>query len=352
MKNILLPMAIGLAVIVTHSLNGFNMEAGASSVKKKAETETLQCQNLSFESLLSLAKEGNVVAQFCVANAYNAGEKIKHDILKAEEWHLKAAEQGHAGAQNQLANLYFRGKRHLDGTGVNKDEKKGMAFLLAAVDQGDPNALYSLASNYHMGAHVPLDLDKAIEFYERAHEKGNLMAALTLGHMYREGVNLVEAEVPQNNEKALFWFEKAVAMGDSNAQDVINEMKGIKPENKSQKKSIELTNALDREDFLELYDLDQYIGNDQQECVRAGYSYIDCMCDLKDEYKEMSALIKDIAERHPDWVGSGLSFHGKRAHTGFPKHMNGQMINTGIGTSWRVITSKAKTFEKKICSKE
>lgn len=48
------------------------------------------------------ANQGNVEAQFVLAGIYFKGNGIPQDYIKAFEWYQKAADQGHAQAQNNL----------------------------------------------------------------------------------------------------------------------------------------------------------------------------------------------------------------------------------------------------------
>ena len=61
---------------------------------------------------------------------------------KTFEQYQKAAEQGDAGAQNNLANCYET------GTGVAKDATQAVYWYKKAAEQGDPEAQEKLA-HYH-----------------------------------------------------------------------------------------------------------------------------------------------------------------------------------------------------------
>lgn len=300
----------------------------------------------SFEELLEMAEQGHATAQLKIGGKYFAGEEIEHDLIKAEKWYLKAAEQDHSSAQNALSFLYRHGGMHMDGRGVKKDAKKALELQVKSADQGNSFALNGLAWRYMVGDSVEQDMDKVLELFASAVEKGDVMAAHTLAGMYFEG-----QQIPKDNKKAIFWYEKAVEMGDKYAQQRINEIKGIKDTSQPKSKSIQLTKPLDREDFLELFDMSEYIKNEKRECTRAGYSETACMCDLKEEYWEISAFMKEVVERHPDWIGSALSYKGERVHHGSGP-MKGKLVGTGISTSLKVMQNSIDRFEKKACSKE
>jgi TPR repeat protein len=73
----------------------------------------------------------NADAQFNTGIAFMR----KGDYAKAVEWCRKAADQGHAVAQNNLGVFYAA------GNGVPKDEAKAMEWLFKAVEQGHKPAI-------------------------------------------------------------------------------------------------------------------------------------------------------------------------------------------------------------------
>ena len=61
------------------------------------------------------------------------------DQAQALSWYRKAAEQGHASAQTQLGNCYYK------GNGVAKDQAQAVTWWRKAADQGDAQAQFMLA---------------------------------------------------------------------------------------------------------------------------------------------------------------------------------------------------------------
>jgi TPR repeat protein len=51
------------------------------------------------------AEQGNAHAQFNLARMYDVGEGVPKDTAKAVEWHRKAAEQGHEDARRKLTSM-------------------------------------------------------------------------------------------------------------------------------------------------------------------------------------------------------------------------------------------------------
>ena len=63
------------------------------------------------------------------------GRGIPLDFKQAVHWYEKAALQGYADAEYNLAVLYARGE------GVPQDPKQALAYLLKAAEHGEPPVL-------------------------------------------------------------------------------------------------------------------------------------------------------------------------------------------------------------------
>ena len=79
-------------------------------------------------------------------------------------WYRKAADQGRADAQFNLALMYANGQ------GVPQDHAEAMTWYRKAAEQGDAAAQLNLGVMYHVGQGVPQD-------YVQAHKWYNLAAA-------------------------------------------------------------------------------------------------------------------------------------------------------------------------------
>ena len=69
----------------------------------------------------SLARDGNVEAQFYLGMIYWGGLGVARDNQKAAFWYRKAADQGNAGAQNTLGVITSSGE------GVQSDDHEAAA---------------------------------------------------------------------------------------------------------------------------------------------------------------------------------------------------------------------------------
>jgi TPR repeat protein len=73
---------------------------------------------------------------------YQYGQGVKQDYTEAIKWFRKAADQGVAGAQWSLGEMYAK------GDGVTKDYAEALKWWRKAADQGDPIAQHEVGSAY------------------------------------------------------------------------------------------------------------------------------------------------------------------------------------------------------------
>lgn len=125
------------------------------------------------------------------ANA-EKGDKAAIDVF------YDYAEWGNAIAQEQIGELYIIGK------GVSKDVARGVRWLTKAANNGNQDAMRSLASGYASDTFGTKDMQKAIYWYTKAADIGNVQAQDELGRIY-----LKDIDVPNNFTEAFRRFEQA-----------------------------------------------------------------------------------------------------------------------------------------------
>lgn len=84
------------------------------------------------------------------------------------------------------------------------DYAEAFEGFLAIAEDGDPAAQCNLAGMYENALGVPLDNERALFWYNRAAEQGYPMAQLTLGIKLRHGFG-----VPRDDVGALMWYRIA-----------------------------------------------------------------------------------------------------------------------------------------------
>jgi hypothetical protein len=125
----------------------------------------------------------------------------------------KAADQGNAGAQDSIGDIFFFGK------GVTKDYAQAMVWFKKAADQDNADAQFKIGGMYYAGDGVPQDYSQAMEWYRKAAAHGNADAPFSIGIMYELGTG-VAADKAQARE----WYKKAAARGNANVLPMISDM--------------------------------------------------------------------------------------------------------------------------------
>ena len=150
----------------------------------------------------------------------------------------------------------FLGYMQLTGTGGIKDEASALANLKAASDAGIASAMVNLGSIYEKGLGVPVDIQAALSFYEKASAAGSVdgrKRAIDILYFGRDGISpdfvkvypIIEAAaiggdapssnllgtmhefgqgVPLDLGKAIHWFREGATRGDLKAQSNLGRM--------------------------------------------------------------------------------------------------------------------------------
>jgi len=80
-------------------------------------------------------------------------------------------------------------------------------------------AQYTLGVMYYAGKGIPQNYEKALYWYEQAAARGLAEAQFFLGRMYNDNTG-----VPQNYEKAFYWHERAAIQGFAESQVLLGHM--------------------------------------------------------------------------------------------------------------------------------
>lgn len=226
--------------------------------RKEKGKEKLKNEDQEEERVITQNREELIEANDCfkLGLRYQNGEGVEKDNRKAFEWFQKAAEQGHATAQNGLGVMYYNGK------GTEKNYAKAKRWYEKAAKQGYAEAQYKLGAMYDNGEGVTIDFIEAKKWYEKAAcqgvsvaqarlgslyyygrgvqinraeaerlclqvrerividaQKGNVDCQLSLGWMYSEGCGM-----RRNYSKAMAWYQKAANQGCAVAQNNLGVM--------------------------------------------------------------------------------------------------------------------------------
>jgi len=156
---------------------------------------------------IKAAEQGVAESQLNVAIMYDDGEGTPQDYEQALYWYTKAAEQGVAFAQHTVAYMYANAQ------GTAQDYEKAIYWYTEVANQGDAETQNYLGGIYFSGEFAPIDYEKAVYWWTKAAEQGYVESQNNLGWMYANGDG-----VPRDYKKALYWYKKLAEQGDSAAQ--------------------------------------------------------------------------------------------------------------------------------------
>jgi len=154
-------------------------------------------------------------ASMLIAGRYRTGHRVPKDFRKAAEWCRLSAEAGDPGAQNMLGEIYEF------GTEI-QDFREAARWYLAAAQSpppyGSPGgpgaAMTSLGRLYAAGKGVPLDFERAVQWYRRGIEVRSIPASFGLGVLYERGNG-----VPRDTTKAMeLYYDAAPVIGEARDQ--------------------------------------------------------------------------------------------------------------------------------------
>ena len=159
-------------------------------------------------SLMNLAITGNAKAQFELAELYMQSEH-DDDIILAEEWALKAAENGNVEAMYWLGEgytVYAKDLAEEDPEESKAHFELGYYWLSKANIQKHPAATLELAGYFRRGDVIEKDVTKSVSLVKQASEWGEVQAMRDLAFIYENGLGIETDE-----EQADYWTEKAQA---------------------------------------------------------------------------------------------------------------------------------------------
>ncbi len=119
------------------------------------------------------ANAGDADAQFNMGQAYKLGRGVPMDMMKAEQFYKRAADQGHLQANDNYGLILFQNQRR----------KEAVPYLQASADRGEPRAQYVLGTGHFNGDFVEKDWIKAYALVTRASAAGLPQATSNMAQM-------------------------------------------------------------------------------------------------------------------------------------------------------------------------
>lgn len=196
MKRLILRvLALGIAAAAQTA-------AGQANQQQQAAPSAIAQQPVPAEraQVEADAEAGDVKAQVQLGAAYLASRKYD----EAAKWFSKAADQGDAGGQTALGDMYRQGLAGKHTPEENTAEAVRLFTLAARQNYGPGQA--ALGTAYFTGYGVAKDLTEAVRLMRAAAEQGVAGAQFVLGSLYEQGNG-----VPANTREAVKWYRMAAA---------------------------------------------------------------------------------------------------------------------------------------------
>lgn len=176
----------------------------------EAKALYLRCQlDRAFPIFQKYAQAGDGEAMYFLGEYYSQGYgHVEQDTKRGAEWRKKGAIAGDVLAQlNTAYNLPG------DDPGRQAIPKVVFPEILRRAEAGDVFAQNELPDMYYYGIGTEKNVDKAVEWLEKAGANGFWRPLNKLGEMYYYGEG-----VPADEDKAAAYFEKAAALGYGDAE--------------------------------------------------------------------------------------------------------------------------------------
>lgn len=164
--------------------------------------------DLALTLLRRASSEEYPPAMRALGTAYERGEGVKADLLKALDWYRKADALEHPGG---VAVQFYASH---DGTLAEQTVHQQIQRLKSAAADGDLGAAYQLAKLHDVGGLMMRNPEQALHWYRVAAESGHAHSRLMLGYFLCRGI-----ATPRNVDEADHWLElsgrKASCSGES-----------------------------------------------------------------------------------------------------------------------------------------
>lgn len=229
MKKILLfVLCLSVVGFIMLFFEGKKQDAWVEEIARSTEKE-----EDNFESAMKKALAGDSAAQRYVAFCFRYGRGVAKNEATSICWFEKAANQGDAEAEFELAERYYRGMGPRDVKKAfslyKSSSEKGFAkaqyrlgylmmksdlcaaivWLKKAAGQGNVDAMNFLGSCYEHRKEL-LNYNEAVKWYKKSAIRNNPEGQYRLGRCYYDG-----KVVEKNHQEAFKWFQRAELNRDS-----------------------------------------------------------------------------------------------------------------------------------------
>lgn len=163
------------------------------------------------------AEKGSIEARMWLGAAYLSGRMLPQNKELAAKYLLPVAEAQDVGADlkgSQALAQYWLSLMYAKGSGVQQSQVKALQLLQLSAENGNPSALFDLASLYNEGTGgLSLDIPHACALFEKAADQGSVKAMHNTGNCYLEGTG-----GKKDRDKAILYYTKAAEGGSVRSQ--------------------------------------------------------------------------------------------------------------------------------------
>ena len=192
---------------------------------QKITYRLISYRNEAFRYVENEAYNNNARAQYGLGQLYfHSNNYLRQDTIKAVYWWNEAVKQEYIPAYNNLG-LAFE-----NGWGVEKNMRKAVDILKIGAEKGAAYAQANYGRFYRDGVKIKVGSHKetrTIDSYYGGNQKvkqyydSNKMDWVTV---YNIDVDDYEILIPQDIEKAKYWWNKAAAQGNGYAKELLQQV--------------------------------------------------------------------------------------------------------------------------------
>ena len=188
----------------------------------------LNMENGQFKTTYEQANNGDAKQQYNLAAIYAEGKLVQKNINEYKKWLFKSAQNGFAQAQYVLAL-------------ENKGDPSEFDWHMKAAVQGHALAQTQVAGIFLHSSSTKDSLSKAIYWYEKAAAQNVPHAMFMLGRIYSD-----KDSGKYNPQMAKGFYEKAAMLGHDDAKRFLSEIGGVVASNPPPNPSVALPQTLTR----------------------------------------------------------------------------------------------------------
>lgn len=161
----------------------------------------------AFKYYKEAAEKGNSLGINNLGSLYEGGKGVPQSTKEALQYYRTAADMGCLLAMTNLGRLLGNPPNEED-----RSPQEAIKWLSLAGEKGQVSAWNHLGNlfAYHGNGKDGIQLDKAVDYYTKAAEGGDVEGMNNLGHSYFTGKG-----VSQSPEKTVQWFQRGAEKGHS-----------------------------------------------------------------------------------------------------------------------------------------